>query len=42
MKHAIAFLTILWLAPLALLPAADTPSPQAKPNIIFIMADDKY
>lgn len=30
----------LWLAPLAALHAADTPPPAAKPNILFIVADD--
>jgi arylsulfatase A-like enzyme len=34
------FLTILLLAPLAGLHAADAPPPAAKPNILFIVADD--
>jgi len=38
MKHALALLTILLLAPLAALHAADAPKP--KPNIIVILADD--
>ncbi|MCU0871288.1 MAG: sulfatase [Pirellulaceae bacterium] len=40
MKHTFAFLTALLLAPLALLPAADAPQTQARPNIVFVMADD--
>ena len=37
----ITLLTALLLAPLAVLHAADT-KPPAKPNIIVILADDKY
>lgn len=35
-----AILTFALLAPLATLHAADTPKPAAKPNIIYILADD--
>ena len=38
MKHTLALLTALLLAPLAVLHAADVPKP--KPNIIIILADD--
>jgi hypothetical protein len=41
MQHTHAFITTLLLAAQALLQAADGPQPQAKPNVIFIMADDK-
>jgi hypothetical protein len=34
-------LTVLWLAPLPALDAADLPHPP-RPNIVFVLADDKY
>ena len=40
MKHTLAFLTALLLAPLAALHAADPPKPQAKLNIVVILVDD--
>jgi N-acetylgalactosamine-6-sulfatase len=40
MKRTLTFLTALLLAPLAALHAADAPKPPAKPNIIFLFADD--
>lgn len=40
MKRTRTLLAALLLAPLAALHAADAPKPQARPNIIFIMADD--
>ena len=41
MKNQFTFIiTALLLAPLAALHAADAPKPPAKPNIIFILADD--
>jgi arylsulfatase A len=40
MKPTLSFLTALLLAPLAALRAADAPKPEAKPNIIVILADD--
>jgi arylsulfatase A len=40
MKHTLTLLTALLLAPLATLHAAETPKPAAKPNIIYILADD--
>ena len=40
MKHTLTFLIVLLLAPLAVLAAAAARQPQARPNIIFIMADD--
>jgi hypothetical protein len=40
MKHSLLVLGTLLLAPRAALHAADAPRPQARPNIIFIMADD--
>jgi hypothetical protein len=39
LKRTLAVLTTLVLAPLAVLRAAE-PTPVAKPNIIFIFADD--
>jgi arylsulfatase A-like enzyme len=39
MKPTLAFITAMLLAPLAALPAADAPS--ARPNILFIFADDQ-
>ncbi len=42
MKHILTLLTALLLAPLAALDAADAPKEAAKPNIIVILADDKY
>ena len=39
MKHALAHLTVLLLAPLAGLHAADPPQP--RPNIVFIFTDDQ-
>jgi len=38
MKHQLALFTILLLAPLTALPAADAPS--KKPNFVVIVADD--
>ncbi len=40
MKHTLTFITALLLAAQALSQAADGPQPQARPNVIFIMADD--
>jgi len=41
MKHKITLLSTLWLAPLAALSAADAQkTPDRKPNIVFILADD--
>jgi len=40
MKPTLPLLTALLLAPLAVSHAADTPKPVAKPNIIYILADD--
>ena len=41
MKHSFSLSVVgLLLAPLGLLHAADTPTPTAKPNIVFIFADD--
>ena len=42
MKHTLTLFTALLLAPLAALHAADAPKPnsKAKPNIVFIFADD--
>jgi N-acetylgalactosamine-6-sulfatase len=40
MKLALTFLTALLLSPLVLLHAADSPQKPAKPNIVFIYADD--
>jgi arylsulfatase A-like enzyme len=40
MKHLLPLLASVLLAPLAALHAADAPQPAAKPNIIFILADD--
>ena len=40
MKHIFLLLTVLLLVPLAALHAAE-PKP-AKPNIVFILFDDKY
>jgi arylsulfatase A len=40
-RHAIiAFTAALLLVPLAALRAADSPKGAAKPNIVFILADD--
>ncbi len=39
MKHTLTLLTALLLAPLAALRAADVSKP-AKPNVLFIIADD--
>jgi arylsulfatase A len=40
MKHTLTLLAALLLSPLTALYAADTPKPAAKPNIIYILADD--
>jgi len=40
MKRTLTLLTALLLAPLAALPAADAPTPPAKPNILLIYTDD--
>ena len=40
MKHTIVIIAALLLAPLAVLYAADAPSPATIPNIVFIYADD--
>jgi arylsulfatase A len=40
MKNTLTLLTALLLAPLVTLHAADNPEPAAKPNIIYILADD--
>jgi arylsulfatase A-like enzyme len=40
MQHALAFVLVLLLFPQAVLCAAEAPAPRARPNIIFIMADD--
>ena len=37
-----ALLLLSLLAPLAMSHAADTPRPSATPNIVIILADDKY
>jgi len=39
MKHTL-LLTVLLLAPLAALQAADVEKPVAKPNIVYMLADD--
>ena len=41
MKHIFLALAAVLLVPLTALYAADAPRP-AKPNIVFILADDKY
>jgi arylsulfatase A-like enzyme len=41
MKRASTLLLALLLAPLAALPATDTPKPATKPNIVFIFTDDQ-
>jgi len=41
MRHTAIAFTILLLAPLGALRAADTPNP-VKPNIVFVIADDKH
>jgi arylsulfatase A-like enzyme len=41
MKYTIAFLTILSLTPLAVLPAAPAAKPEPRPNIIFLLTDDQ-
>ena len=38
MKHTLALIAILLLAPRASLLAADTPKPTPKPNVVFIFA----
>ena len=40
MRHAVVIIAALLLAPLGVLGASDIPSPTAKPNIVFIYADD--
>ena len=40
MKHLLALVTILLIAPLAALDAADTPRSAEKPNFIVINIDD--
>jgi arylsulfatase A-like enzyme len=40
MKHTLTRLTVLLLAPLAALRAADAPKPAGRPNIVFILVDD--
>ena len=40
MRTTLPLLTVLLLGPLAALHAADAPTPQVKPNVILIMADD--
>ena len=40
MKHTLAFITAVLLAPQAVLHADAAPKPHARPNIVFIMADD--
>lgn len=40
MKYTPALLTVLLLAPLTALNAADVPTPVSKPNIVVILADD--
>lgn len=40
MKHTLTLLTVLLLSPLTALNAADAPRPAARPNVIFILADD--
>ena len=40
MKHTMLLLTALLLAPLAALHAADAPNTSARPNALFILADD--
>lgn len=42
MKRLLLILTALLPAPLAALRAAQSAEPASKPNIIFILADDKY
>jgi arylsulfatase A-like enzyme len=41
MKTTLTLLTVLLLAPLAVLHADDAPKPDSKPNIIFILTDDQ-
>ena len=31
---------LAWLAPLAVLPAADVPKAPAKPNVVYMLSDD--
>jgi len=40
MKHALTLIAAVWLAAAAAVHAADAGKPNARPNIIFIMADD--
>ncbi len=40
MKHTLTLLTVLLLAPLATVHAADAPPPAIKPNILWIIMDD--